>query len=340
MNVPRGSIVVLVLSSLLTIVNPVVTSADGSAPVATTPHFAFYSDFDTNLNDALIAAGAARNDGKPELFQSGERAKECFEELPASARAGWDLAVDYYARVIAPARWLDRQQYLLRADLAGFGDLSDTRTQRFLQVGRGFRTAAAVAYESCRWSHQDAENRRWIEAVLPRLAAHESNITARLERLYRTPWHDLPIRVDLVSAALPVGANTISRPPHIMISSSVADRDALEIVHHEASHTLMDRGDPMQQALAEAARKLDVRLPNDLWHVLLFYTTGEAVREALEEAGEPDYVPYMYFHDLWKGRWGRYREAIEKTWPAYLSGQRDLSDAAVDLVRAVSAGDD
>ena len=32
-------------------------------PVVTTPHFAFYSDFDTNLNDALI--DALRKPAKP-----------------------------------------------------------------------------------------------------------------------------------------------------------------------------------------------------------------------------------------------------------------------------------
>jgi len=34
----------------------------------TTTHLAFHSDLDTNLNDALIVAGVARNNGRPELF--------------------------------------------------------------------------------------------------------------------------------------------------------------------------------------------------------------------------------------------------------------------------------
>jgi hypothetical protein len=33
------------------------------APVVTTPRFAFYSDLDTNLKDALVAAGIARKGG-------------------------------------------------------------------------------------------------------------------------------------------------------------------------------------------------------------------------------------------------------------------------------------
>src|SRR5215471_9535700 len=64
------------------------TPADAAerTPVATTPHFAFYSDLDTNLNDALIAAGVARKAAKPELFHS-EPEEGCFAKLPSSSRA-------------------------------------------------------------------------------------------------------------------------------------------------------------------------------------------------------------------------------------------------------------
>lgn len=55
-------------------------------PILATPRFAIYSDFDTNLNDALIAAGRARKKSEPEMFHSGDE-KACFEKLPPSARA-------------------------------------------------------------------------------------------------------------------------------------------------------------------------------------------------------------------------------------------------------------
>src|SRR5215813_6519975 len=89
------------------------------APVVTTPRFVIYSDFDTNLNDALISAGLARKKKEPELFHSGAEAG-CFDKLPPSERAGWDGAVDYYARIISPAEWNAREQFLLRMQLVGF----------------------------------------------------------------------------------------------------------------------------------------------------------------------------------------------------------------------------
>lgn len=305
--------------------------------MAATPHFAFFSDFATNLNDALIVAGTARNDGRAELFSDDSEAAGCFAELPASLRTGWNLAVDFSAQVIAPTSWMGRQQYLIRADLAAFDEDFDDGARRFMKTSEGVRMAAAGAYEACGWPAQDADNRRFLETLKPRLSAHEAAIKEKLVHLYGTSWRGLPIRVDIVSTALPVGANTFHTPPHIMISSAIEDRDALEIVHHEASHTLMGRNDPMQKALTEAAEKLHVELPTDLWHIVLFYTTGETVRRVLAEAGEPGYTPYMEHHDLWSGRWGRSRDAVENAWTAYLDGRRSLSDAAADLVRALPA---
>lgn len=327
---------VLALMLLVAASSPVFSDDDISL-VKTTRHFAIHSDFGTNLNDALIVAGVARNNNRPELFITRSDAGSCLEGLPPSARAGWNLAVDFYAEIISSQSWMSRQQYVLRMELAGFDDELDTSSERYRDIAEGFRMAAAPAYEACSWPTQDRENRGWIDRLAPKLAAYETEITRRLIELYQTPWRGIPIRVDLVSGALPVGASTFHTPPHIVISSSTDDSDALEIVHHEASHTLMRREDPIYRALGEAAQKRDMKLPRDLWHVVLFYTTGEAVRRTLADSGDPDYTPYIYAHDLWDGLWGSYRDAIENTWPAFLDGRSSLREASSDLLEALTA---
>src|SRR5690348_3097483 len=90
-------------------------------PAAKSRYFIFYSDYETNLNDALVNTGFARTRHKPELFHSGENAS-CFEKLAASTRAAWDSAVDYYGKVISPGRFFERRQFLIRMALAGFND--------------------------------------------------------------------------------------------------------------------------------------------------------------------------------------------------------------------------
>ena len=81
----------------------------------------------------------------------------------------------------------------------------------------------------------------------------------------------------------------------------------------------------------QAADAQGVELPRDLWHGVLFYTTGETVRRVLEEAGEPGYEPMMFSADIF----GRFHEALREAWPAYLDGERTLQEAARDLIRAL-----
>lgn len=146
-----------------------------------------------------------------------------------------------------------------------------------------------------------------------------------------------------MATAPSTGANSFVDPPHILISPSFAGNEALELVFHEASHTLAVpwRGDPLPWALGEAADEVDMELPDGLWHVVLFHTTGEDVRRILEEAGETGYTPFLYVNERFgSGTWGRYRDAIEKTWPAYMDGERSLSEAASELLRALGGAGD
>lgn len=310
-------------------------------PVLSTLHFAFFSDFDTNLNDRLIAAGKARSEGKSEPFQSGPEAA-CLEELPAAEHAAWNLAVAYYAEVISPVGAADHEQFLLRLELAGIvadDEWEESAERRFVGIARGFREAAAPAYETCRWPAQDQANRRWIEAIEDLLAAHEDALAGRLSEVYQTPWRGLPIPVDVVETVNWAGAHTVNlRPPgcHILISSSKPghdDRAALELVFHEAGHFLTGRTTPLATALAAATERLGNPFRGDLKHAVNFYLTGEVVRRALKQAGEPDYTPYLYAKGLYNR--GIFRRSAESTLPAYLDGERSLVEAVEALIEAL-----
>jgi len=321
---------------------PSESAAAETAAVATTPYFRLYSDLDTNLHDALIVAGDARITRETELFASGEE-QGCFEALAPSARAGWNLAVDWYREVVSPAEWTDRQQNLIRADLAALKTgPRDERAASYLEIARAVHAAARPAYEACRWPAQNARNRRWIDALAPRLAAHEEKVARLLADHFEVAWHGLPIRVDVVGTAPPLGANSIILSPaggHLLISSSGLDGDrAFETLFHEAAHTLNApwRPDPVPKALADAAARLGVPLQRDLWHVVLFYTVGETVRRVLAEGGQPGYTPYLYaFERFGTGDWGRARAALERIWPGYMKGESDLETAAARLLQGM-----
>lgn len=303
--------------------------------VATTPHFAFYSDFQTNLNDALLNAGVDRKFGRAELFRAGDEVA-CFEELPRPTRTAWEHAVSFYHQEISPVGFGDREQFLLRLDLSGVYDVEKEEDLTYIGIARGFLQAAAPAYEACRWEAQDAANRAWVAEVVPQLAEHEEAIAERLAKLYQRPLGGLPIRFDVMETVNWSGATTILLFPeggHVQISIAEHGATALELVFHEASHILMGRRAPVRAALLAASVKTGVDLPTDLWHSVLFFTTGETVRQVLAETGV-EYEPMMFALD--GGIFSKHHEALKKGWAGYVTGDKTLPQAAEDLLLALA----
>jgi hypothetical protein len=326
---------------LVVTIAPLVAAAPqttGSAAVLTTIHFAFFSDLTTNVNDALIAAAIARRAQQPDPFAGGVD-KVCLDRLPSADREGWTRAVDSYVAGTSTSF----QRVLRRLELAGLVRrdlLSDATNRQFLEEAAALRDAATPAYRQCRWQAQDARNRRWIDRLAALLAIHEAGLGQQLPELFKTPWAGLPFRVDVVDTAPPVGADSAGPDfptLHILVSSSNSanqDRSALEIVFHEASHFLATPDSPLGKALASAFRDAGVAPPRDFVHQVHFFMTGEAVRRALARTGEPPYTPYLYAVKLFSEN---FREAVSRTWPAYMDGKRSLEEAAGDLVRAMNA---
>lgn len=325
MSRPAGWVAAIALLGCADALAAAPPSAAARTPILSTPHFAIYSDVETNLNDALIAAGLARKRKEAELFRAGDEAG-CFAKRPAAERAGWDAAVDYYRQVVSAVSWSDREQFLIRMQLAGFDDeIKTDDDRRFVEIAAGLRAAARPAYAACRWAAQDERNRIWIAALAPKLARDEQGVASRLESLYEKKWNRLPIPVDVVEVVNFAGANSTIDPPHLLVSVENEGSSGFEVIFHEASHVLMARTDPVPRALQAAAGGSP--LPPDAWHVVLFYLTGEVVRGALAAAGERDYRPMLY-GIFERGTWTEYRAPLESAWPPYLDGKTTLDQAA------------
>ena len=69
----------------------------------------------------------------------------------------------------------------------------------------------------------------------------------------------------------------------------------------------------------------------DLWHALLFFTSGEVVKKRLGA----DYVPYAYRNGLYDRGWGAFRKALEQHWVPYLQGRVTFDAAIRDVVKAL-----
>ena len=318
--------------------------------------FAFHSGFWLNLHHFLYEQARIRDHqsidrGGPEasLAPAGPPPKLVEADSPA-----WRAAVDYYARNIEHRDLLlDESMVLIKNRLADLELCPYLSGRQSPSCTSGLRPGMIAALESAApiyrrlwWPDDDRKNRQWIEAVAPYVRRMGLPLADQLSAVYHSPWQAEPIRVDVVAYAGPFGAYTTLDPTHITVSS-IDPRNqglsAFEILFHEASHALATA---VQDAIIEACHQRGVPIPRDLWHALLFYTTGEMVRREaadgklrLANAGittppkSPDaYTPYAYRYGLYSRGWENYQRLLEAYWKPYLDGKVDFQRAINSLV--------
>lgn len=298
-------------------------------PVAATERFVLYSRFPFNLTDGLLrAALGVQTPGS-----------ECLQTLSSEEREAWDRAVEGYRELFIDSDDGRRRAIFLRLNLAGLGDQVRGGLEPTPEEVELILEAGAYAYRACWWEEDDAANRRWIENLVPMLREVGDVVATRIADAYQTPWHGGRIPVDAVPYVSRQGANTI-RPAHVLVGSSHGKnggRASLEAIFHEASHTIIGpRGGEPIRRVREAAERLGVEVPEDLWHVVLFYTTGEVVRRVIAESYGEQYDPYLYATDLFERAWPELREPVEEWWQPYLDGKISMSEAAEGMLRALS----
>jgi hypothetical protein len=314
---------------------PAMALALAAAPAAQTPHapasaeverYHLQSNAWVNLHQRLMYE--ARFGDVPPL-----------EGLAGEQAAAWKAAVDGYRA------WLGKRSPIFDAELVALNrTLSETRGVR---APKNIPDAAAKAlvpamslYEKQQWATDDRANRFWISIAQPLLASAASELIAAHERAYGVPFPKR-IRVDVVSYGWEFGAYTVGdgEAVHAVIQSTDPGSQgfaALEALMHEPSHGIVE---PDQGAigadLAHAAAELKVKPPYNLWHALLFYTSGELTRRALAARGVPSYTPVIQigmFDRQFKG----FREAFDTHWRAWLDGKTTREEAMRQIVLATS----
>jgi hypothetical protein len=185
------------------------------------------------------------------------------------------------------------------------------------------------------WPAHDRLNRSWASDPFSKVAALSPEVPDRLAKLYGTDWFTSPVRVDVVRVASREGAFTSIDPPpaHITMSSASAvltGWTAAEVLFHEASHALVF---PLLKAF-DAEAKAQRKKASDLWHVALFYLSGQVVREALAARGV-SYEPYLYKTGLFDRAWPHFKPAIETHWKAYVDGKTTRDEAIKNVVSAI-----
>jgi hypothetical protein len=334
--------------------NAAIPPSPATSPVQ--PIFQFHSGFWLNLHHFLYLQARIREGetiSRNETPTDTAVAAKNSGATPADSPA-WQAAVDYYVKNLAHRDLLfDGGMILMKnrlADLEACPDLSGKTTPA---CSSGLKPemidaleGAAPIYRARWWPEDDRHNHEWMDEVTPYIQRMGSSVADQLSVIYHASWpHDV-MRVDVVSYAGPFGAYTSLEPTYVTVSSTDPRNQGLsafEILFHEASHALSTS---VQDAIVKVCHEEDIPIPRDLWHALLFYTTGEVVRRTLARTEPPppstpsstrpaSYTPYAYRNGLYTRGWENYQRALIAYWQPYLDGRDSFSHAIAMVVRTL-----
>lgn len=252
-----------------------------------------------------------------------------FKTAPPAALAGDDLA-KWKKLVETYSVFLGKRHPLFDNDLIELNaTLSKTTTSKLpTSIPKAAVTvleAAMPLYKSAQWEQDDRANRFWIAVAVPMLVSAADELADAHAKAYAVPF-PTNILVDVSPLAWEFGAYTVGQGEyaHAVISSTEHGYQgflALEMLMHEPSHAIVasDETGAIGNDLKRASDALGVRPMANLWHAILFYTSGELTRRALAKRGVSDFRPNVI--DMYDRAYRGFRQSLETHWQAYLDGK-------------------
>lgn len=291
------------------------------------PPFSLHSGMWMNLHHYLYGQAASGDEAVP---GSDHRAAG-WKKLAEPEQRLWRAAIDTYGKSWATNDLLFNPELSeIKASLLA-QEQSEQIALPAPPLGE-LLSGLASSYRHDVWPTHHQRNLEWMTAARPLVTQHGQAIMKRLSTLYRTPWQKESARVDVCMSANWAGAYTSTRPATHIVIASDDDRNqgayALEILFHEASHAMIF---PIKEAVKAEASRQGVEEPPNLWHAILFYSSGRAVAELL-----PGHQIYADREKLWQGQWEKYRAPLGDAWQKYMDGQDSFENALAAVVRAVS----
>lgn len=316
------------------------TVEETARPPSPLPVFEFHSGFWINLHHVLYQQARLRAERPTTRSQTnavnppGEELS--IENLSESERGPWARALAAYQHSVATRDLLfDTGMVRMKDRLAEMADTDGAEATGFTPDLVAALRLAAPVYRAHWWPADDRANRAWIQRVSPMVERLGAQLARQLAAVYQTGWPAGNIRVDVCAYAGLFGGYTTLDPLDVTLSSRDPrnqGQTSLEVLFHEASHALAE---PVRDAIARECRAQNKPIPRELWHALLFYTTGEMVRRTLAASATEraaGYEPYAYRHGLYVRDWQNYERALDQFWRPYLEGKSDFSQAITQLV--------
>ncbi len=297
-------------------------------PVVQTTHFSFHSGFWMGLHHVLYMQSRVRRglDQGRDVVGFVQRDTVGWGQLADNERSAWNDALAYYDRALAERNAVfDSVLIWGKAELINVDDRGTLQGAQLDPEWIAALQKAEPVYRKLWWPRHDRANREFIQRAQSILQQHGDTVAARSARAFHTQWPTRRIRVDVTAFANWSGAYTTNGPSHITTTHHMPDHEILEMMHHEALHTL-DR--QLSRALDARARQTGKRDAGEFIHPLIFYTAGEITRQVI--AG---HRPYAEEHGLWtRGVFAEHRDAVYANWQPYLDRKISFEEAINRLV--------
>lgn len=225
-----------------------------------------------------------------------------FNTSPPASLSGddlskWNKAVETYRAFVG------RRSPIFDAELVRMNAaLSATQTAQLpASIPRQAAAALEAAmplYRAAQWEEDDRANRFWAAVAETLLASAAEELAEAHAKAYGVPF-PRDILVDVSPLAWEFGAYTVGEgeSAHVVVTSTEPGYQgfaALEMLMHEPSHAVVgNTSGAVGSDLARASRELNIKPYANLWHAILFYTSGELTRRALARRGVSNYQPLI-----------------------------------------------
>jgi hypothetical protein len=304
--------------------------------IVATDRFAFHSDPWINLHHFLYQW--SREDRGLEI---GRRPlpmpeRSTVGELSAADRTAWLKVVAFYRDAVASRGNFDPEMMRMKARLVFLnGDPSAVPADVIPGIANALRVAMPI-YLSRWWPRHDQANRRWINAVLPRLRRHEAAFVQLTTRVRESKWPAVPFRVDVTAYPNYRAGYTTSEGHIVMFSTDPGNQHlySLEMLLHEVQHAEAIQG-TMPTAIAKAFSAAGAEAPVNLWHALIFATAGEFVRSMPASEGAAAYVPYWIRELENVEGWKELVQPVSEYWLPVVRGEVTRAEGLNALARAL-----
>lgn len=252
-----------------------------------TPHFSFHNNMWMNLHHFFYekASNRQKNKLKEDDLKFNEIGDSlAITQLTPEEKKLFDEGVKFYKNSIIDQRLLNSGRIFkwLQACPIQQKITDTTYSKAFTTTLNRLKPLYATHF----WERHQRENNRLLGNYIKWIKKTESHVIRQMEMLSGSKWKGV-VRIDLTTYGNWAGAYSPDID-NIVVSSIDPQMNStlfVEFVFHESSHLLFLRKSPFRMAIFKKSKELKIKGPRQLWHASMFYLSGLATKDALNENG-------------------------------------------------------